>query len=724
MGYVFGVFIRVTLEGEVIIREVPRHPEIVELKSPQPASAPLQEPPIQADPVDIGINDNVNAQNYGELENIEVLQNGDILPGHDFVLGDPETYGRELLVVNTGPDSPIRPVLDQAKIMGDAMKQSGCSTLEIAEAIARMVNEEFAKGQGHNIGNAGEAMTIGVFMEGGGCCRHRAALLQLALQEAGIKSHYVRGEASIGGGESGMHAWVEIDAKGDSSFSYVIDPNLHVSGWVKPQINNNGMKTYKLGKFGIFSYSVDPAQHNVVWRPNNAEVQQASSAQGVWFEDGYQVHDDLAEIEIPTGNALYFRFAIEGAETWEIVRLNNGRYFLRNQQGELREITKDSPVLFKDSNSQTVLILAINDGKLNIQDSSTNGILYEKNFHPLAEGILESVAPAVPPLTVEMLSETVPDINYINDVIIPAQVGEIAPGIERPAAAEGTPGALVEISNREVVVISDLHESLTNLDLFLSKYSEQISQGKILVFDGDALHDGFDMADSIKMMKAILNLYAMHPESVIYVQGNHDHAWGKELGKINNKGIIPVGELFKMELLKQLGQEYAISLENFFNNCPLAVIVKNQGVTAIIGHALVPSAENLANLPVAFNRDTLINARSYDDLAFAMTWNRPQGYDHKRLFTQADVKKMLELLGLPEDTLVVLGHTTNGNKDSAYVPNGFENVVILMSKYDSSLSVVEINLDQAEVMDLNGQSPIGGMVFSTSAQPSAAAAGQ
>ena len=391
--YVFGLLVEVTLEGEVIIRQVPRRPEYISannLGESQPASAaPAEEVPVQADPVDIGINDNVNAQNYGELGNIEVLQNGDILPGHDFVLGDPETYGRELLTVNTGPDSPIRPVLDQAKSMGDAMKQSGYSDLEIAEAIAKMVNEEFAKTQGHSIVQNGALMTVGAFMEGGGCCRHRAALLQLALQEAGIKSHYVRGVAGIGDG-GGMHAWVEVDAKGDGSYSYVIDPNLHVSGWIKSVKNKNGQKTYKLG---MITYSVNPDQLNVVWRPNNAESLQASSDQGAWLEDGYQVHDDLAEIEIPTGNALYFRFNIEGAETWEIVRLNDGRYFLRDQQGELREITKDNPVLFKDSNSQTVLILAINDGKLNIQDSSTEGMLYDKNFHPLAAEVLESVAP-------------------------------------------------------------------------------------------------------------------------------------------------------------------------------------------------------------------------------------------------------------------------------------------------------------------------------------------
>jgi len=160
-------------------------------------------------------------------------------------------------------------------------------------------------------------------------------------------------------------------------------------------------------------------------------------------ENSYQIHDGLMEFEIPTENALYFRFNIEGAQTWEIIRLSDGRYFLKNQKGELREIKEGEPILFRDSNSETVLILAVQDGKLKIQDSSINGILYDRNFHPVAAEALGSAAPAVSSLTVETLSETVPDINYINDVILSAQVGEVAPGIIRPAAADGTPGALV-----------------------------------------------------------------------------------------------------------------------------------------------------------------------------------------------------------------------------------------------------------------------------------------
>ncbi|MEA3493368.1 MAG: hypothetical protein U9R38_03155 [Candidatus Margulisiibacteriota bacterium] len=40
--------------------------------------------------------EDINIINYFELPNAERLQDGDILPGHEFVLGKTETYGREL----------------------------------------------------------------------------------------------------------------------------------------------------------------------------------------------------------------------------------------------------------------------------------------------------------------------------------------------------------------------------------------------------------------------------------------------------------------------------------------------------------------------------------------------------------------------------------------------------------------------------------------------------
>ena len=105
-------------------------------------------------------------------------------------------------------------------------------------------------------------MTIGAFQLSGGVCRHRSALLQLALQEAGVPSRYMRGTI-VGGG---MHAWVEVAAGSDGKFSYVIDPNMKNRGEIdtSPKFKDLlGSNSYKAGGMAYRPLG-NGAQ---VWRP-------------------------------------------------------------------------------------------------------------------------------------------------------------------------------------------------------------------------------------------------------------------------------------------------------------------------------------------------------------------------------------------------------------------------------------------------------------------------
>jgi hypothetical protein len=223
--------------------------------------------------------EDINVINYLEISNAERLQDGDILPGHAFVLGMPETYGRELLAINLGKTSAIYEVMQKAREIAAA--HSG-SQKSLAIKIANMVDENYSSLQGH--GKKGMLLTLGFFQEEGGCCRHRAAELQLALQEAGIRSRYVRGRLF-----RGWHAWVEVDVKGDGSFSQVVDPNKGIRGMRRkldrgeeqimrkvliwrgvPAENLEFSKVIDERNEGEEWYFVEREKFNVVWRRREA----------------------------------------------------------------------------------------------------------------------------------------------------------------------------------------------------------------------------------------------------------------------------------------------------------------------------------------------------------------------------------------------------------------------------------------------------------------------
>lgn len=223
--------------------------------------------------------EDINVINYLELSNAERLQDGDILPGHLFILGKTETYGRELLMINLSKTSAIYEVMQRARDI--AAEHSG-ERKGLALKIADMVDENYSNLQGH--GKEGVMLTLGFFQEKGGCCRHRAAELQLALQEAGVRSRYVRGRVL-----GGWHAWVEVDVKGDGAFSYAIDPNKGIRG-IRRKLDHWEDKTMRktLISWGIPAgnlefykviderndneqwYFVDRKKFNVVWRRREA----------------------------------------------------------------------------------------------------------------------------------------------------------------------------------------------------------------------------------------------------------------------------------------------------------------------------------------------------------------------------------------------------------------------------------------------------------------------
>lgn len=217
-----------------------------------------------------GAKDQIGPIQYEELRGVTEFLQGDILPGSRFVLGKPSTYERELLTINFGEDSRATEFLRLAGEIGVQGRREGRSLFQIANDVADAMDGLYAHRQ-DRVAADGIQMTVGHYYEDGGCCRHRAALLQMGLQNAGIKSRYVRGLA-LGGG---MHAWVEVSPLWNDQYDVVLDPNLHIRG--KKVLISGAAKGHEL--FGVTdertkkgsAYSVNLDETNMVWRRRSPE---------------------------------------------------------------------------------------------------------------------------------------------------------------------------------------------------------------------------------------------------------------------------------------------------------------------------------------------------------------------------------------------------------------------------------------------------------------------
>jgi hypothetical protein len=166
-----------------------------------------------------------SSDTYDEINNVLYLAQNDYLPGHKFVLGDKSTYNREKLRIEKTSPSPGD---DVEKSLGGffvGAKLSGAELKEDWFAISLRIFFELTKrfSPMPNIeGRDSTTIVIQDFFDQGGVCRHKCAVLQVALQEAGISSRYHRGKLFFGG----YHAWIEVDIFRDDSYFLILDPHL------------------------------------------------------------------------------------------------------------------------------------------------------------------------------------------------------------------------------------------------------------------------------------------------------------------------------------------------------------------------------------------------------------------------------------------------------------------------------------------------------------------
>lgn len=198
---------------------------------------------------------------YDELTNVHYLAQNDYLPGHRFVLGDESTYNREKLCVDkvgggSNGDSSDRSLINffvDSRIIG--IEKEGDEFRQCLQIFFSLV-DQFAPGP---VVEGGEFVTINLqnFFDQGGVCRHKCAVLQVALQEAGIPSRYLRGKLFFGG----YHAWIEADILHDGSYMLILDPHLYHVLLKTEIIVSPGGEPYLVDE----GYPVKPT-YNTIWR--------------------------------------------------------------------------------------------------------------------------------------------------------------------------------------------------------------------------------------------------------------------------------------------------------------------------------------------------------------------------------------------------------------------------------------------------------------------------
>lgn len=192
-----------------------------------------------------------NPETYDELRGVGFLCEGDYLPGRNFVLGKPETYIREKIVLHKASDG-ILPLLAAAKALGLSQNPEA-----FINDIFAMLKAKFP-GEGSFV--PGKTMSLGQFVDTGGVCRHKAGVLQVCLQEAGIKSVYIQGRVAGGG----LHAWVEVDDTRDRTYSLVLDPEIEgglIGRKQEVKLKDDGYACFLERCF----YNI-PKELNKVWR--------------------------------------------------------------------------------------------------------------------------------------------------------------------------------------------------------------------------------------------------------------------------------------------------------------------------------------------------------------------------------------------------------------------------------------------------------------------------
>lgn len=224
----------------------------------------------------------ISGKTYLALDNVEFLVHGDLFPSHLAHLDDPATFNYRELLVGHKYRTDLMSLLTEARAVG-VLRQPSVRAGDARAAavdVFEVYQSLYSPFQEIRV-YAGELRTLGFFSREGGSCRHRSAALQLMLQEAGVRSRYVRGRLM----GNGQHAWVTADDDDSGAYSLLLDPNFAAYGWRaegRQMELEDGMtcRSYSLTD-GVQRGATDPAglgylvfddSFNTIWRPRQRRL--------------------------------------------------------------------------------------------------------------------------------------------------------------------------------------------------------------------------------------------------------------------------------------------------------------------------------------------------------------------------------------------------------------------------------------------------------------------
>lgn len=250
----------------------------------------------------------------------------------------------------------------------------------------------------------------------------------------------------------------------------------------------------------------------------------------------------------------------------------------------------------------------------------------------------------------------------------------------RPLDRDGQPGAIIEIdSSIHTIIIGDLHAQVDN---FLKILTENCIIGNLrtnktqLIILGDAIHSEIagemeDMETSLLLFDIILRLKLKFPNNIHYLRGNHD-SFSAEISK---NGILQ-GILFKDYITEHRGESYVEAIHTFWHRIPYIAI----SPLFCACHGGPPIKE--------YTREDLININHKSKIQKEILTNRVERPGSMTGYYKNDVKRFREILGLPNDTSLIVGHTPLDPFASVWTNAGaIKNHHILYSAHNQGPSI-------------------------------------
>jgi len=287
------------------------------------------------------------------------------------------------------------------------------------------------------------------------------------------------------------------------------------------------------------------------------------------------------------------------------------------------------------------------------------------------------------------MNTNIPEKGSIELVNMVLDLQAALPPKVRPRTADKIPGALVDLRgiDKEYFIVGDLHANVHNYKCILETDDLEGKLDRdeaILILVGDVIHDDrtghlTEMDTSLELLELVLESMARWPKNMIFLQGNHD-----TFNHLLVKSGIKQAKYFDEYLLANRGEEYRDKINQLFYNLPLFIMAD----AFLSVHA--------GPIRGGASREHLIEIRRYENEAFQLMWNRINtigSLANKKEYTEEDIIKTKELLGVNPDIYFIVGHNPlynyGGDESVWFNVMGAKNYIIIYSSVQDTCPIIK-----------------------------------